>query len=228
MNRKYPRIPHLPWSPGATSDDRRLPDAASLIDVPLVVTEKMDGSNLCMTNRAIFARSHAMPPRHRSFDMAKSSWATIKSKISAHRSVFGEWCYARHSIQYESLPGYLLLFSVRDDGSGAWRSWQDVRRLAESLSLPTVPELWSGQVSGASSMRKLITGLIQSRSRCGGDMEGVVIRRAGSFKDSEFGISVAKWVRAGHVRSDDHWSVRPIDSNRLVADMGAASLGWAS
>jgi hypothetical protein len=26
MTKKFPRIPHLPWSPGGTNDDKRLPE----------------------------------------------------------------------------------------------------------------------------------------------------------------------------------------------------------
>jgi hypothetical protein len=46
MSPKYPRTPHLPWSPGGTSDDRRLTDVSSLLNVGLVITENERGSFL--------------------------------------------------------------------------------------------------------------------------------------------------------------------------------------
>ncbi len=39
---KYPRTPHLPWSPGGTRDDRRLASVSRLLDQELVITEKLD------------------------------------------------------------------------------------------------------------------------------------------------------------------------------------------
>lgn len=43
--RKYPRTPHLPWSPGATSDDKYIQDLNSFKGRKIVITEKMDGEN---------------------------------------------------------------------------------------------------------------------------------------------------------------------------------------
>lgn len=43
-------------------------------------------------------------------------------------------------------------------------------------------------------------------SALGGEREGVVIRLACSFPASEFGLSVCKSVRAGHVQTDEHWT----------------------
>jgi hypothetical protein len=43
MRVRYPRTPHLPWSPGATDDDERILDASALEGREVVVTEKLDG-----------------------------------------------------------------------------------------------------------------------------------------------------------------------------------------
>ena len=44
---KYPRTYHVPWSPGATSDDKKLPEQWFYADgwagSEIVITEKMDG-----------------------------------------------------------------------------------------------------------------------------------------------------------------------------------------
>ena len=42
---KYPRTPHLPWSPGASDDDVRVADTAMSEGREVVVTEKLDGEN---------------------------------------------------------------------------------------------------------------------------------------------------------------------------------------
>lgn len=50
---KYPRTPHLPWSPGATSDDKYISSFESFRGKQIVVTEKMDGENCLDENTLI-------------------------------------------------------------------------------------------------------------------------------------------------------------------------------
>lgn len=213
-SQKYPRIPHLPWSPGTAPDDRRLPDTTALLVRPLVITEKLDGSNLCMTSREVFARTHAHAPRHPSFDMAKRVWASLRCRIPAEHSVFGEWLYARHSIQYQSLPGFYVVFGVRDDEAGAWHSWDRTVELAAELGLPAAPVLWTGHVGSDAELRDGVERLSSQPSSFGGDREGVVVRLAGPVTD--FDVSIAKWVRPGHVRTGEHWPAQPIVRNGLA------------
>ena len=56
---KYNRTYHLPWSPGATSDDKISNDISNLIDDYIIITEKLDGENCGMENDGVYARSHA-------------------------------------------------------------------------------------------------------------------------------------------------------------------------
>ena len=50
---KYPRSYHLPFSPGATSDDKKWTNEQAIAYTTgkdLVVTEKLDGSNVTTLN----------------------------------------------------------------------------------------------------------------------------------------------------------------------------------
>src|SRR5688572_23836103 len=123
MSAKYPRSFHLPWSPGGTSDDKRLPDVTALIGVPIVITEKLDGSNLTYTRESVFSRSHSGPPGHASFDFAKATHGKIRHLISEGVWIFCEYCYAIHSIEYASLPAFSFVFGVRDDRRDLWWVW---------------------------------------------------------------------------------------------------------
>ncbi|MEI8604633.1 RNA ligase family protein [Pseudoalteromonas sp. B160] len=49
MRVKYPRTPHLPWSPGATEDDIHQGNLSCFANKQVVVTEKMDGENTTFT-----------------------------------------------------------------------------------------------------------------------------------------------------------------------------------
>jgi hypothetical protein len=191
-------------------------DVSSLLDVPLVITEKCDGSNLTYTRTAVFSRSHSGPPGHPSFDLAKATHARIAHELSLGLSLFCEYCYAVHSITYDALPDYSLVFGARDDREGRWWDWDMVVAQAADLGLPTVPELYRGQVSTVRELEALTLSLAAQPSVFGGPREGVVVRHAGEFRDADFQRSLAKWVRSDHVTTDEHWMHQSIRPQRLA------------
>ena len=215
MSAKFPRICHLPWSPGGTNDDKRLQSVDHFLGDHLVFTEKLDGSNLCMTRSDLFARSHSGPPAHPSFDLAKALHAQIRWSIPGWFSVFGEWCYAVHSIEYEALPAYFHVFGVRNDDSGEWSSWDHLGVMCKSWGLTRVPLLHQSHVSSAKELQDLVERFGAEPSVYGGEREGVVIRVARHFRDDQFHLRCAKWVRADHVQTDDHWKHQEIRKQGL-------------
>ena len=42
-----------------------------------------------------------------------------------------------------------------------------------------------------------------------------MVRLSKSFRYNDFSSCVAKWVRAGHVQTDEHWSSQEIVKNKL-------------
>ncbi|WP_433929162.1 RNA ligase family protein [Sorangium cellulosum] len=216
MSAKYPRSFHLPWSPGGTSDDKRMADVSGLLGVEIVITEKCDGSNLTYTRKSVFSRSHSGPPSHPSFDLAKATHASIAHLLSDGMSLFCEYCYAVHSIEYDALPGYSLVFGVRDDARGLFWEWDMVVAQAKDLSLPTVPVLFRGVVESERELEALTSALAREPSAFGGPREGVVARVAREFPDASFQRCLAKWVRRGHVQTDEHWMHQEIRAQRLA------------
>jgi hypothetical protein len=191
-------------------------DVSSLLGVPLIITEKCDGSNLTYTRTSVFSRSHSGPPGHPSFDLAKATHARIAHELSLGLSLFCEYCYAVHSITYGALPDYSLVFGARDDREGRWWDWDMVVAQAADLGLPTVPELYRGQVSTARELEALTLSLAAQPSVFGGPREGVVVRQAGEFRDADFQRSLAKWVRHDHVTTDEHWMHQNIRAQKLA------------
>src|SRR5262249_2163135 len=174
--------------------------------------EKCDGSNLTYTRHSVFSRSHSGPPSHPSFNLAKATHARIAHQIDEGLSIFCEYCYAVHSIAYGALPDYSLVFGVRDDNSGRWWDWDMVAVQAADLGLPTVPVLFRGALASEAELISLTERLAAEPSAFGGQREGVVVRRAGEFADADFARSLGKWVRKGHVQTDEHWlhqAIRP-------------------
>lgn len=212
---KYNRTMHLPWSPGGTSDDKRASSVESLLNTPIIITEKMDGSNTSLEAGGCFARTHAGAPTHPSFDGLKALHAQIKYKIVEGNQYFGEWCYAVHSIPYNNLPSYFLLFGIRYLDYSGWASWDAIMERSWDLGLHTVPILWLGSVKTSKELEELTTSLANEKSDYADQREGVVVRIHDSFDDADFSKCVMKWVRKDHVQTDDHWKNQQIVKNKL-------------
>ena len=213
---KYPRSFHLPWSPGGTRADKRLADVSALTGVEIVVTEKIDGSNLTYTRESVFARTHSAPPNHPSFNLAKATHARIRAAVPEGLSVFCEYCFAVHSIEYGALPDYSIVIGVRDDDADLWLNWTAVEQTAAALGLPAAPVLFRGVVESATTLERLTIQLASGSSVFGGAREGLVARAAAEFHSAAFHRMVGKYVRAGHVQTDEHWTVQTIRQQRLA------------
>lgn len=206
---------HLPWSPNLINDDREMEHVRKLLDVPLIITEKMDGSNVCLEHDRCFARSHQGPPSHSSFDSFKAVHASVRHLISENIQVFGEWCYAKHSIKYYGLPNHLMLFGIRNTETGEWKDWSSVEEMAIDMNVATVPILERGIIISKEHHLKEITNDLGGASSKFGDREGVVVRRQYRFDDNDFSLSVGKWVRKGHVAGNDDFRKGNFEINGL-------------
>jgi hypothetical protein len=213
VSKKYPRSMHFSFSPGATKDDRIMTekDLELLVGETLVYTEKLDGSNVCLTEDVVYSRSHGGPASHKSFGPLKKFHGNIKHEIPKGMSVFGEWCYAVHSIEYQMLQHHLSIFGVRDDSTGEWWDWNDVEDIAKFLRVPTVPVILTGAVASKEELQKNIEILTGLSSAYGPHREGVVVRKYdGVFDDGEKLYGLGKWVRANHVQTSVHWRNQPV------------------
>lgn len=207
MSDKYGRSFHLPWSPGGTCDDKRMSSIDELIGVEIVITEKMDGGNACLTRDNVWARSHSTTAKEYWWSMVKALHASVKSGIDENLSIFGENVWPVHSIVYtEDLPGSFLMFNVREDDTQTWWSWDDVMIASEALDIPTVPILFRGVVNSEEELRDLTTRLASIPSVYGPEREGLVVRVARAFTTDEFSKCLAKHVRADHVQTNKHWT----------------------
>ena len=217
MNTKYPRTYHIPFSPGKGSDDKVMSSVNHLLGVNLVITEKIDGSNVALSHDKCYSRSHSGPPTHSSFDGFKALHATIQYKIPRDLMIFGEWCYAKHSIYYTELPSYFLMFGVRDLVQDSWLSWQGVKDWADRLELNTVPVIEKEIIfEQPKELEQFVVGEASKKSICGGDREGLVLRKRMGFANDEFPNMVAKYVRKNHVTTNIHWKFQEIIKNGIL------------
>lgn len=210
---KYPRTRHLPWSPGASHDDLIAEEVEAFAGQRVIVTEKMDGENTSLYRDHSHARS--LDSRHHpSRNWVKGLHGSIAHEIPEGWRVCGENLYARHSVAYDSLPSYFMLFSVWN-ADNRCLDWDSTLEWAELLGLEAVPVLYDG-VFDPQWLRELELDL----ERC----EGYVVRLASSFSYAQFGASVAKWVRPNHVQTDQHWMHQAIVPNGIARAPAADGL----
>ncbi len=203
---KYPRTPHLPWSPGVGGDDLVVGVPESFLGGPIVVTEKMDGENTTLYSDGMHARS--LDSRHHpSRNWIKNFQGSIGHLIPLGFRICGENLFAQHSIRYEELESYFYVFSIWDDNNHCL-SWSETGEWCEKLGLARVPTMYTGPWD-EQVMRDLTFDLER--------VEGYVVRTARGFAHSEFSAHVAKWVRKGHVQTDEHWMHSAIQANGLRA-----------
>lgn len=134
---KYPKTFHLPWSENLQNDDRMLESTDCFVGKNIVALEKYDGECTTMTRDYIHARSTtegALTPKQAwSREWVKSLWGSIKHDIHDNLRIHGENMYATHSIKYNNLPSYFLVFAISDEKS--FLSYNDVVEWSELLGL---------------------------------------------------------------------------------------------
>jgi len=209
-NPKYPRTYHLPWSEEIHSDDKVYKNVEFFVNKKLAISVKMDGSNVGLSFETVSSRA-GIPPKHPSFNMLKQKYATIKNDIPENMIFYGEWLYAVHSIEYDLLDDYLMIFAILENRT-KWLSVNDVIGYSDLLGVSTVPFLTKNiKFKSVEELQRKTTEIARKVIRQG--HEGIVIRLANSFTD--FPRSTAKFVRKGHVQSSKHWKYEKIKVQKL-------------
>jgi ATP-dependent RNA circularization protein (DNA/RNA ligase family) len=224
---RFPHTPHLAWlSKGEPRDDKVLsPDEAqSLLTYEVVVEEKLDGANLGFSldahrrvqaqNRGQYLHAPFAGQFARLADWLAQAGDRVELALlglaDAPVILFGEWCAARHSLGYDHLPDWFLLFDVYDKTQGRFWSVQRRNALAQTYGFATVPCLLTGQVS--LDQLKSLLNETSSRFRSG-CLEGVVIRQ----DSNDWCQARAKLVRSDFTQAiEEHWSRRRVEWNRLA------------
>lgn len=208
---KYPRTWHCPWSLGMTKDDKAHKDMSGFEGKEIVVSSKLDGENSTLYRNGLHARS--LDGRsHPSRNWLKGFHSQIRNEIPEGWRICGENLYASHSIFYDSLPSYFIVFAIFNE-KGTCLGWDETSEWCELIGLQTPPVLYRG-LYDQEAVKACYTG----KSRFGGIQEGYVGRLAGSFQFQNFRKSVFKFVRKGHVQTSSHWMHEKIVPNRLVSN----------
>ena len=198
---KYPRTYHLPWSEGATADDKIIKDISHLIGKVVVITEKLDGENTSLYCDKTHARSMDSA-HHPSRSFVKQRWSELSYKIPIHLQIVVENMYAKHSIFYNKLTDFLYGICVIENDSIVM-GWRDTIKCFNQIGIEPVPTLYFGTLT-----EKVVNNLKQAnfKSAFGEELEGYVIRISDEFSVADHKYNVLKYVRKNHVQTDVHWT----------------------
>ncbi len=235
---RFPHTPHIAWlGQGQPRDDKVLSpqEAQSLLSDVVTVEEKIDGANLGFSvdeDGTLRAQNRG---KYLDIGSLDGQWKPLRQWLSTRREalidalwpdlmLFGEWCYAVHSVRYTRLPDWFLAFDVYDRRDGVF--WCADRRdaLLSTMRVESVPKLGRG-IFDVSQLKALLQHSHVSEHAA----EGVYVRRE---RDGVL-TARAKLVRAEFVQAiDEHWSKRAIEENQLAggrnSSRGAASASPAN
>jgi ATP-dependent RNA circularization protein (DNA/RNA ligase family) len=222
---KFPHTPHLLWlGEGKPRDDKVLSPAEikGFLSGDIVAEEKMDGANLGLSvgpdgRLRAQSRGNYLNSTH-AHAQWKPLWPWLARRENAMTKalkgglmLFGEWCYALHTVPYVALPDWFLAFDVFEPGTGIF--WSTTRRnsLLDGIGIFPVSTVTQGRLS-LNQLPKLL------RKSAFGDaqMEGIYLRR----ETSQRLLTRAKVVGTAFKQQvEEHWTRRPLVQNRLAVPM---------
>lgn len=219
---RFPHTPHILWlGAGQPREDKVLTDhqVNTLLSGTVSVEEKIDGANLgisldfenqlCFQNRGQYLYKPFSGQFSRLTGWVARHQYLLSKYLTPNIILFGEWCAARHSLDYGKLPDWFLLFDIYDRVE--CKFWSVTRRneFAEMLGIETVPTLSCGNKTIEQLQNQLLVSCSQFRT---GSLEGLVIRQ----DQGQWCEGRAKLVRPDFTQSiEKHWSKRPIEWNAM-------------
>lgn len=227
---RFPHTPHLAWlGTGKPRDDKVLSphEARDLLSHEVFVEEKVDGSNVGFSVDAHGALRAQNRGSYLDLGALQGQWKSLGRWLAVRRSaleevlspdlaLFGEWCYAVHTIRYTRLPDWFLAFDVYDRVRDEFWGVRKRNDLVRALGLAVVPQRAQGRVT-----LDQLKHIMSSSELASGPAEGLYIRleRANRL------LSRAKLVRAEFVQTiEQHWSKRRLEPNQLATDSESARL----
>lgn len=249
---KYPRTPHVMGSRKQVGDgDLAYVRLDGLRGETLVIEEKVDGANAGLSfgpggELRLQCRGHYLTggPRERQFSLFKR-WAyqhygALYERLGRRYLMYGEWCYAKHTMFYDALPHYFLEFDVLDRERGVFLSTDARRALLEGSPVVSVPVLWRGLAEEAPRLTTLVGCSLMKSARWRTALRAVAVergldpdrvRRQTDGHDDAEGLYLKverdgqtvdrmKYVRPSFTQSievaGDHWMERPLLPNGLA------------
>ncbi len=220
---KFPSTPHLARLGGIrVRDDKVMIESErdGFLQHELVVEEKVDGANLGISfdpagkiraqNRGEFLQYPYLGQWKKLAEWLDPKIDPFFDTLSDRYILFGEWCYAQHSVPYDRLPDWFLGFDVFDKSTSKFFSCSRRDALFRGLGVSQVPTIKRGRFS-LSKIKKLLSH--SQFSDC--PAEGLYLR----LDNGDWLRQRAKLVRPEFIRSvGQHWSRTNIRANKLKVE----------
>lgn len=227
----YPRTQHLCYKPNA----QRLDLIASENDCKILLEnentfceEKVDGASvgICFfENNPIIRNRSNILQKGKSGHLrtpAKIQFASIWNYFYEHInrfeklndlcgmpvSIYGEWLYALHGIEYDKLPSFFVPYDIYDWERGFFIPTGHARDLLKCAGFDLVPLLYKGKLSSYDYLEKFMDEKSEFSNL--DKREGVYIKVC----DDEKITHRFKWVRSDFIQGS-RWDERKITKNRV-------------
>ena len=184
----------------------------------LVVEEKVDGANLGISfdsagniraqNRGAYLPLPGLGQWKKLSEWLSPKEDTLFDHLTDHYILFGEWCYAQHSVFYDQLPDWFLGFDIYDKQVGHFLPRDKRDAFFREMGISKVPFISQGHFA-FSALKEFL-----SFSRLGDPLaEGLYLR----FDQDNRLVQRAKLVRPDFIQSiEQHWSRSGIKKNRVI------------
>lgn len=228
----YPRTQHLSHNPNAQRLDLIASDKESQAifnNDNTFIEEKIDGANCGI---CLFEGNPIIRNRNNILQKGKSGHLRTPAKIQFaplwnwfydntekfsklnelcgfEVSVYGEWLYALHGIEYDALPCYFMAYDLYDWEKSLFIKTERSRELLPQVGFSLPPLLHKGKVESYESLEKFMGE--NSEFSTLDKREGIYIK----ISDHEKVISRFKCVRHDFIQGG-RWDKRKITKNRLV------------
>ena len=217
---KFPRTPHLAVLADCTIRDDKIlsvSERETFLRQDIVVEEKIDGANLGISfnreghiqcqNRGAYLQYPYTGQWKKLSEWLAPKTDTLFSKLTDQFILFGEWCYAQHSIFYNLLPDWFLGFDVFDKRSLKFLSCNRRDEVFQDIGISGIPFIEKGRFT-LSTLNKMLS----SSSLSDNPAEGVYLR----VDQGDWLKQRAKLVRTEFIQSvGEHWSHKSIKANHL-------------
>ncbi|MDK5174286.1 RNA ligase family protein [Serratia nevei] len=214
---KFPSTPHLLGSDFIDiRKDKIMPPAEvkDMLSKEIIVEEKIDGANLgisfnsygdlILQNRGKIITSPLTGQWIGVHKWINEKIESFFDTLSDHYIIFGEWCFATHSIYYDSLPDWFLGFDVFDKKENVFIDINRRNEIFKKCNITPVPLVSIGQFT-ISEIYEMITISAFSTNKS----EGVYLKQ----ENDRQVIKRAKIVRDDFIQNiDEHWSKKTLNS----------------
>ncbi|MEO8768276.1 MAG: RNA ligase family protein [Nitrosospira sp.] len=221
---KFPSTPHLATLAGVEiRGDKVLSESEcnEFLQHDIVVEEKVDGANLGISfdsegniraqNRGAYLDLPGSGQWKKLGEWLLPRTDLLFKQLTDRYILFGEWCYAQHSVFYDRLPDWFLGFDIYDKQSGHFLSSSCRDGFCRKMHIAQAPVIARGRFTFP-ELKKL---LFQSKFT---DLpaEGLYLR----FDQNEWLAQRTKLVRSAFIQSvEQHWSRSAIKPNRLSPEV---------